>query len=748
MFEAALDTFKNRPTTSSFSLVRTECKHKLDVISLNRLGLISVQSSQLFRVLIKVENNVFTLHEVQFLTPEELIIYAKGSFSIAISIWILFERIIRTHNLSCADDLSEYLKVEEKLGSFEEDSVEDSNFSVRTLNVLRNQKITTLSILNGYSRDELLDLPNLGMNSINEIEDLLELRGFKRTIKAVVQLNSQMGVDTPLFSLNLSVRTFNGLIRTDVTSLGKLMELSLADIKDIRNLGGKSIAEIMDLQNKFRGLFNTSPVENLESESNMIEDFNWARTKLTEEITNILESNGAVLEITVHQFSLESFDYASGAIISKNMQDRTISLEGICNIVKKSLTEASDKIVIFSIINLISVMRNAIDNYLRLESECVISIEERQAFNLYEKKYANDVIDLVEFDAFTLSILGYDAKETRGFLGNRSFFELLDLLKTQLVTQELPWEIVKGIKIFFKQYGAFPNIAGLVIATAFADESRKHVMRQIFQRYLEIERPEYAERDSLIIMLRIEKKTLDQIGQIVGLTRERIRQIIRKISPTLDAAIEFLVLESEGFFSPVSEEIFRNLFHDYGAVYLSELVALLELEESKVLACTPRKFHKFIIDKFIPPVFTPQWSKDDVIAILRKAGTYYFPLKIGDYEYLLEIGEISGPSVPYIYNKYGSWTEMCVLAGVEPAPSPRGEYTVLWNDDELISFLQRYLLEEGTTGSANGYSEWRNLQNDHVPSGVLIRNQFEKWSNAKRIALEGIRISKGKTVKG
>jgi len=78
----------------------------------------------------------------------------------------------------------------------------------------------------------------------------------------------------------------------------------------------------------------------------------------------------------------------------------------------------------------------------------------------------------------------------------------------------------------------------------------------------------------------------------------------------------------------------------------------------------------------------------------------------------------------------------------------RGEYVVLWNEGELISFLQRYLLEEGTTGTASGYDEWREQQHDHVPSGVLIRNQFERWSDAKRIALEGFRISRGKAVRG
>ena len=747
MLETALDSFKNRPTTPSFSQVNIECKHKLDAITLSLLGLSSFQSNQLFEVLNNIEKNEATLRQVQLLTPDELLTCTEGSFSTAISLWILFESLIATHNPICVGNDSEFLEVTEKPRSFVDDSVVDLNFSVRTLNVLKEKKISHISILSRYPRDKLLDLENLGVGSVNEIEDLLVQRGFKRTLKSGFQLNSQIETDVPLSQLDLSTRTLNGLMRNKITQLSDVMKLSYDDVRDIRNLGEKSIFEVIDLQNKYRLLFNTTAADDLESESLDIANFNWARNKLTHEIAQMHEIYGELLQKFVHQFSLEYFDYVSGALISKEMRDRTITLSGICNIVSKTLMEVHGKIVILSLVNLISVMRNEIVIYLALIAEFRISTEERQAFGQYEQKYANDVMDLVEFDASTLSILGFDAKEARGFLGKLSYFELLDLLQTQFVTYEVSWKLVKDIKNFFKTYGAFPNIAGLVIATTLSDETNKHKLREMFRSYIEIERPEYAERDSSIVMLRIEKKTLEQIGQAVGLTRERVRQIIGKITPTLEASIKYLVIEREGSFSPTGKEIFRNIFDEYGAVYMSELTSILELEESRVLSRTPRKFHKFIIDKSIPPTSKSQWSKEDVIAILRRAGTYYFPLKTTDYEYLLEIGEISGPSVPFIYVKYGSWTEMCMIAGVETAPPPRREYLLLWNEDELISFLQRYLLDEGTTGSASDYDEWRERQHDHVPSRVLIRNQFEKWSDAKRIALEGFRISKGKALK-
>lgn len=748
MIETALDSFKNRPTVASFSKINLECRHKLDAITLNRLGFSSAQSDKIFTILNSVELAEFTLRELQRLTPRDVLICANENFSRAVSMWILFESIIGAHDLSCAEDSSEYLDVTEEPGKFIDDSVEELNFSVRTLNVLRKENITNVSILSRYSREELLVLPNLGVTSVNEIEAFLQLRGFKRVMKPVLQLNSQIERNIPLSKLNLSVRTLNGLMRSQVILLSDLMGLSYEDVRDIRQLGEKSISEVMDLQKKYKELFSTLADNDFESKTRNTGNFDWTRKKLAQDLRGMHDLYEEVLKSPLHQFSLEYLDHVSGSLITKELQHGVNTFGDICNIVTKAISNVDNNVSLLSLINLISVMQDVIEDYLVLKAEIEINTYESEAFSKYDEKYLNDQINLFEFDSSTLVILGFDSKETKGFLGNRTFFALVEMLQTQIITYESPWEIAKGIKGFFHKYGTFPNIAGLVIAAALAEEQGKKELQEIFRRFFEIEGAESADRNALIVMLRIEKKTLDQIGQQVGLTRERVRQIIRRISPTLEEAIENLVLERGASFSPVSEEIIRNIFQEYGAVYLSELADLLKTKENIVLTRTPKKFHKYIIDKSIPPEFSSQWSKEDVVAILRKAGTYYFPLKTSDYEYLLEIGEISGPSVPYIYKKYNSWTEMCIIAGVEPAPSLRGEYVLLWNEEELISYLQRYLLDEGTTGTAGGYDAWRELQHDHVPSGALVRNHFEKWSDAKRIALEGIRISKGKAVKG
>ena len=708
------------------------------------LGLNSLQRDSLFEKLDVSKSQEIELRKIHKLTPLELI--SMSSFSSGISVWLAFESVLRNHHIDCSNIDSEFLTIEIPSENFDIDSVENADFSVRTLNVLRKEGIKTLSDLNEYSRNQLLDLRNMGLLSVTEIEKLLESRGFDRFVNNKVQSNSPIGANTPIERLDLSARVLNALIRSQITNLGQLMELSIAEIKDIRTLGDSAIAEILELQEiYYDSLIEETPTVEL-IQSNKQENFIWGTEQLLQEISKIMQKNETFLEIKVNELSLGEFDFINRRFISQYLQSESISLRDLLR--GMQLTISTNQLSA-SIINLVSATQVAIEKHKNSQASFHLTKAEHNAFLEYQKLYEIDSIDLFEIDNLTSFILGLNWFLSMEVLqGAKTFFDVIDLTNNYMISEDLPWEMISKVKTFFEDYGSFPNLMGLVIAALNRNASNRQNVQAIFQKYLEFMKFENAARDSLIVMLRIERNTLDQIGTIVGLTRERVRQIIKNASPILEIVVEKLVIERNSPFSPYRDEVFIDLFQEYGAVYLSELAISLNLEEGKALEMTPRKFHKFIIDKSIPFISTSQWSREDVIFILKKAGTYYFPLKTSDYEYLLEIGEISGPSVPYIYKKYGSWTEMCISAGVEPAPSLRGEYVLLWNEDELVSFLQRYLLDEGTTGTASGYDEWRERQGDHVPSGALIRNQFEKWSDAKRIALEGIRISKGKEVEG
>lgn len=747
IFGAALDSFENHFTISTFSHVNIGCEHKLNSTSLIELGLNDIQIKRLLDGLAVDLGKDFRLLDVQSLSPQKLLSFAGGRFSNGVYLWILFENLIRTHNSDCSQGHSEYVDTERSSNTLKDIPLEELHLSARTLNILKREQIPSLFALKEYSREGLLQLRNMGITSVEEIEVLLHRRGLRQEFKRNPPLESQFNSEMPLSELNLSRRTFNALKNSRVTKLGQLMKLSREDILDIRQLGEKSNAEIVAVQNKFEAKHLATNNASISDANGLDNNLTWGKEQLFDEVENMRASYGNLLEIVVNQLSLEAFDYTSRTIISGYMQGDPISLGEILKLLVKSLAETEDESEITLIIKFLFDLVGVVSKYLEISKSCKLSVANREALIEYEEDYPNESVDLLEIDNATSSILGLNPTDNIKLLGARTLFDLSDLLTNYLITDETRWQALDELRKFFDRYRAFPNILGLLIAIGRCSDNKRQEVLDFFQRYLSATGRPFSERDTLIIRLRIEKLTLDQIGASVGLTRERIRQIIKKTSPNADEVIDYLITEKKNSQLVNYEASLNGFIDEYGAVYLSELAILLDMESGQVSQNLPKYFHKFVIDKSVPSDVTSEWSRERVAAAIRKAGTYYFPLKTTDYEYLLEIGEVDGPSVPFIYNRFGSWSAMCIESGVESAPSRRIEYVRSWSEEELISFVQRFILSDGTTGSGNGYDAWREAQPDHVPSGVLIRNQFGKWSVARRIALEGIRLKKGKVLK-
>lgn len=747
IFGAALDSFRNHLTISKFSHVNIRCEHKLDSATLNELGLTSNQIDCLLDGLGSNRGKDFRLSDLQFLSPQKILSFVAGRFSSGIHLWILFENLIRFHNLNCGEKQAEYITIGQLSTILTDNSLEELHLSARTINVLRREQIFSLSALNTYSREELLKLRNMGVTSVAEIEALLRQKGLRHESKTEFHLATELPAEIPLSELDLSKRTVNALRFSQVTKLGELLKLSRDDLRDIRQLGEKSIAEIVAIQDKFRATFAVSSNPDNSFGIDQGGNLKWGKEQLSREFADSSAIYGDILGLDVNEFSLSAFDYKSRLIFSSYVQSGPVSLGELLKLLDKSLAEMEDELEIASIVKCTSVLEREVNKYIEISTSFKLSSADRKAFIEYDEENPDESVDMLELDNATVSILGLNSINHLNFLGKRTLFDLSDLLSNSLITTEAPWHALNGIRSFFNNYGAFPNNLGLVIGMVrCADDKREEVIH-LFRHYLSTLGRPFSDRDALILRLRAEKQTLDQIGARVGVSRERIRQIIRQISPHADATIDYLVAEKQNPPSLDYEAPLAELIYEYGAVYLSELAKLLNIEEGEVVQSVPKHFRKFIIDKSVPSDVTSEWSRERVAAVIRKAGTYYFPLKTTDYEYLLEIGEIEGPSVPFIYNRFGSWSAMCIEAGVESAPSRRIEYVRSWSEEELLSFVQRFILSDGTTGSGNGYDGWREEQHDHVPSGVLIRKQFGKWSVARRMALEGLRLKKGKVLK-
>lgn len=130
-----------------------------------------------------------------------------------------------------------------------------------------------------------------------------------------------------------------------------------------------------------------------------------------------------------------------------------------------------------------------------------------------------------------------------------------------------------------------------------------------------------------------------------------------------------------------------------------------------------------------------RWTDEDICETLRQASIYEFPLSATAYSELLQVGQIDGPSVPRIWQRFGSWTTACAAAGVVAREAPNREYTSRWSDEELLQLVRGYLMDPNAPSSAHRFDEWKRANAPDGPSAQTLRNRFGSWNEVKRRAL-------------
>lgn len=130
-----------------------------------------------------------------------------------------------------------------------------------------------------------------------------------------------------------------------------------------------------------------------------------------------------------------------------------------------------------------------------------------------------------------------------------------------------------------------------------------------------------------------------------------------------------------------------------------------------------------------------RWTDADICEALREASIYEFPLSAAAYSELLRVGQVTGPSVPLIGQRFGSWTNACAAAGVVAGTPWNREYESKWSDEDLLQLARRYMLDPDAPSSAHRFDEWKRANAPDGPSAQTLRNRFGSWTEVKRRAL-------------
>jgi DNA-binding CsgD family transcriptional regulator len=247
-------------------------------------------------------------------------------------------------------------------------------------------------------------------------------------------------------------------------------------------------------------------------------------------------------------------------------------------------------------------------------------------------------------------------------------------------------------------------------------------------------------RDVMIIELRKKGKTLDEIGKLLGLTRERVRQIVKKVDPTVTTK----ELRHKKQHREISLVLKRNLeihreisesWPKYKMMKFDQLAANFGISEHRLRKCLSKIQYVYLQaneESKNPEV----WTIDQCLQSLKVAATYEFPLTVLKYRKLIESKEVKGPTTALIFAKFGSWIEACNRAGIEYGEAQR-DYNRKWNDTELVKFVRRFLhSRKDGKWSIENYEIWREAPEISGPSVALLRLRLGTWSELRVLAIE------------
>jgi predicted transcriptional regulator len=239
-----------------------------------------------------------------------------------------------------------------------------------------------------------------------------------------------------------------------------------------------------------------------------------------------------------------------------------------------------------------------------------------------------------------------------------------------------------------------------------------------------------TERDERIRGLRADGRTLQEIADVVGVTRERVRQVLLRIGgPTAAEVRTTAVARRRADADAVAQRIWHDIDAHPGST-VEEVATRLAITKSEVHRHMPE-------DVKVRVVRRQDWTEEvyseaDILEALVVASTYAYPLSAGDYERLLISGEVCGPSAA---QRFGNWGNACRSADVEPAAPRRGNYQSRWTDDDVLAFVRDYLQSPSSPGTFAGYDPWRRANDLNAPSSALLRCRLGAWSVIKRRAL-------------
>lgn len=241
---------------------------------------------------------------------------------------------------------------------------------------------------------------------------------------------------------------------------------------------------------------------------------------------------------------------------------------------------------------------------------------------------------------------------------------------------------------------------------------------------------EIGQRDAAIVRMARTGITYEQIGSTFGVTRERVRQILKKsgiAGSTTRGARE--AARTEALLAD-RERILEWAQHNPGLGTRDAEVAL-GLPERRVAQALGTEAGRVFVRR--KPDRRVQYTDEQIVQALREAACVQGdPLSNVAYQEYVEA--FGGPSKVLVAKRFGTWKKACLAAGLRVSALP-GNCHRRWGQGQLIDILIDYFSSGQARGTFDDYARWASEAPERRPSAPTVRNRFGSWTAAKRAAL-------------
>lgn len=246
-----------------------------------------------------------------------------------------------------------------------------------------------------------------------------------------------------------------------------------------------------------------------------------------------------------------------------------------------------------------------------------------------------------------------------------------------------------------------------------------------------VNRAERAARDELIVKRREAGATLAEIAREVGVTRERVRQILllRQIPPRRSFDTHRMRREQLLVRRDEIRQRFKEVLDDRAVSAELGVPRTLVRELTRDIVRDLHFQHR--------KKRARDYTDEQLIRHLQQVGgtrAGVATFAIYERERLKNIGSRKWPSAQTISLRFGSWPDALARSGLPSNPHGPKYGRVLYTDSECLEALREVAAAVGTSPTQQQYREHLTRVQRRVPGASTIRRRFGSWIDALRAA--------------